>query len=135
MGISMADYVSEDQCALCSGIWVSERDAFRENLDTIPGREWVCDACLEAFFRSIQRGFRLRFAEQQARGGKRVAVADQPKPKAPHETVPVSLTTGKINAVRAAFKAGVKPTQIARQFGISQSDVRKVLVAEKKWDA
>jgi hypothetical protein len=30
-------------------------------------------------------------------------------------------------AVRAAFKAGVKPFAIARQFGISQSDVRKAL--------
>ena len=38
-----------------------------------------------------------------------------------------SLTTGKLNAVRAAFKAGVKPSAIARQFGISQSDVRKAL--------
>jgi hypothetical protein len=37
------------------------------------------------------------------------------------------LTTGKLNAVRAAFKAGVKPSAIARQFGISQSDVRKTL--------
>jgi DNA invertase Pin-like site-specific DNA recombinase len=38
-----------------------------------------------------------------------------------------SLTTGKLNAVRAAFKEGVKPSAIARQFGISQSDVRKAL--------
>jgi transposase-like protein len=37
------------------------------------------------------------------------------------------LTTGKLNAVRAAFKAGVKPSAIARRFGISQSDVRKAL--------
>jgi transposase-like protein len=29
--------------------------------------------------------------------------------------------------MRAAFKAGVKPSAIARQFGISQSDVRKAL--------
>jgi hypothetical protein len=41
-----------------------------------------------------------------------------------------SLTTGKLNAVRAAFKAGVKPSVIARQFGISQSDVRKALAIE-----
>jgi hypothetical protein len=41
-----------------------------------------------------------------------------------------TLTTGKLNAVRAAFKAGVKPSAIARQFGISQSDVRKVLATE-----
>ena len=41
-----------------------------------------------------------------------------------------SLTKGKLNAVRAAFKAGVKPPAIARQFGISQSDVRKALATE-----
>ena len=40
-----------------------------------------------------------------------------------------SLTRGQINAVRAAFKAGIKPRLIARQFGISQSDVRKVLAS------
>jgi hypothetical protein len=48
-----------------------------------------------------------------------------------------SLTKGKLNAVRAAFKAGVKPSAIARQFGISQSDVRKALATEgrdrKSW--
>lgn len=41
-----------------------------------------------------------------------------------------SLPTAKINAVRAAFKAGVKLSTIARQFGISQSHVRKALAAE-----
>jgi hypothetical protein len=41
-----------------------------------------------------------------------------------------SLSPGQINAVRAAFKAGVTPSQIARQFGISQSDVRRVLASE-----
>ena len=40
----------------------------------------------------------------------------------------VSLTKGKLNAVRAAFKAGVKPSAIARQFGISHSDVEKRLL-------
>jgi hypothetical protein len=42
----------------------------------------------------------------------------------------VSLTRGRVNAVRAAFKAGIKPSLIARQFGISQSDVRKVLASD-----
>ena len=41
-----------------------------------------------------------------------------------------SLTRGQLNAVRAAFKAGVKPAAIARQFGISQSDIRKALASE-----
>jgi hypothetical protein len=40
-----------------------------------------------------------------------------------------ALTKGQLNAVRAAFKAGVKPAAIARQFGISQADVRKALAS------
>ncbi len=39
----------------------------------------------------------------------------------------VSLTRGQLNAVRAAFKAGITPARIARQFGLSQSDVRTAL--------
>jgi len=42
------------------------------------------------------------------------------------------LTSGQLNAVRAAFKAGVKPSTIARQFRISQSEVRKVLANEAR---
>jgi predicted DNA-binding protein (UPF0251 family) len=41
----------------------------------------------------------------------------------------VALTLGQVNAVRAAFKAGVTPSRIARQFGISQSNVRKALAS------
>jgi hypothetical protein len=37
------------------------------------------------------------------------------------------LPQGKLSAVRAAFKAGVSPARIAREFGLSQSDVRKAL--------
>jgi hypothetical protein len=42
----------------------------------------------------------------------------------------VTLTIGKQNAVRAAFKAGVTPAKIAKQFGIPQSDVRRVIANE-----
>jgi predicted DNA-binding protein (UPF0251 family) len=44
----------------------------------------------------------------------------------------VALSPGKLNAVRAAFKAGVTPTRIARQFGISQSNVRKALASDHR---
>jgi hypothetical protein len=47
------------------------------------------------------------------------------------EVAAVSLTRGQVNAVRAAAKAGIKPSVIARQFGISQSDVRKVLTSSR----
>jgi hypothetical protein len=43
----------------------------------------------------------------------------------------VSLTRGQVNAVRAAFKAGITLSRIARQFGISQSNVRKALASEE----
>ena len=33
--------------------------------------------------------------------------------------------------VRAAFKAGITPSRIARQFGLSQSDVRKALAGDE----
>jgi hypothetical protein len=42
------------------------------------------------------------------------------------------LAQGKLNAVRAAFKAGVTPSRIAKQFGISQSDVRNALASHEK---
>ena len=40
------------------------------------------------------------------------------------------LTRGQVNAIRAAFKAGVKPSMIARQFRVSQSDIRRVLASQ-----
>jgi hypothetical protein len=54
----MSDVVDEDRCALCSGMWPSERPAFRANLDTIPLKEPVCDACLLAWARNF--GFSVR---------------------------------------------------------------------------
>jgi predicted transcriptional regulator len=38
----------------------------------------------------------------------------------------------KLNAVRAAFKAGVRPSRIAKQLGVSLSDVRKALAGDEK---
>jgi len=69
-------------------------------------------------------------AEQKRRGGKSPAPI-QPSQKHPLEPVG-RLTTGKLNAVRAAFGAGIKPTQIARQFGLSDADVRSALASQKK---
>ena len=43
----------------------------------------------------------------------------------------VLLTRGQVNAVRAAFKAGITPSRIARQFGISQPNVRKALASDE----
>jgi hypothetical protein len=43
------------------------------------------------------------------------------------EIAEVPLTGGQVKAIRAAFKAGITPSRIARQFGVSQSNVRRAL--------
>ena len=56
--------------------------------------------------------------------------AKAPKTRQPEDNS--RLTSGQQNVVRAAFKAGVKPSAIARQFRISQSEVRKALAKEER---
>ena len=43
----------------------------------------------------------------------------------------VPLTRGQVNAVRSAFKAGITPPRIAREFGIPLSDVRQALARDE----
>ena len=50
------------------------------------------------------------------------------KPSAEEGTLPLAF--GKLNAIRAAFKAGVKPSAISKQFGVSQADVHRALKNE-----
>jgi DNA invertase Pin-like site-specific DNA recombinase len=64
---------------------------------------------------------------EQRRRGRNLPASEETSRKRKVEVITVPLTQGKLNAVRAAFKAGVTPSRIARQFGISQSDVRKAL--------
>jgi hypothetical protein len=54
-----------------------------------------------------------------------------PTPQRPARTAAIPLTRGQVNAVRAAFEAGVTPPRIARQFGLSQSQVRKALSSDE----
>jgi DNA-binding transcriptional ArsR family regulator len=61
---------------------------------------------------------------EQNRRGKKLPV---PEPKHRVEGVPSSSSRGQIDAVRAAFKADITPSRIARRFGLSQSNVRKAL--------
>jgi hypothetical protein len=54
---------------------------------------------------------------------KQAPSTSRPTHQRPTRTAAIPLTRGQVNAVRAAFKAGVTPARIARQFGLSQSDV------------
>jgi hypothetical protein len=60
---------------------------------------------------------------KQRRRGRKAAESVGPPDKPQIEAVAVHLTPGKLNAVRAAFEAGIKPSQ-ARQFGLSRADVQ-----------
>jgi hypothetical protein len=67
---------------------------------------------------------------EQKRRGRKLSMSDESPRRGRVESVAVPLTQGKVNAVRAAFKAGITPSRIARQFGISRSDVRKALAGD-----
>jgi hypothetical protein len=66
---------------------------------------------------------------ERQRRGKEVPASNEASRKQRVREAPPGLTLGKLNAVRAAFKAGVTPSRIARQFGISHADVRKALAS------
>jgi hypothetical protein len=70
--------------------------------------------------------------EQQLRGKTLPKSVEPTRKQRTKEVNAPPLAQGKLNAVRAAFKAGVTPSRIAREFGISQSDVRKTLAGDKK---
>jgi hypothetical protein len=65
--------------------------------------------------------------EKIAQRAKRTKSPGRPTHQRQIRPAAASLTRGQVNAVRAAFKAGVTPSRIVRQFGLSQSDVRKAL--------
>ncbi len=62
---------------------------------------------------------------------KRLPPTDKISQRRRVDVAEVSLTRGQMNAVRAAFRAGITPARIARQFGISQSNVRKALASDE----
>ena len=40
--------------------------------------------------------------------------------------ITASMPTSKVNAIRAALEAGVKPGAVARQFGVSIAQIKKL---------
>jgi len=66
--------------------------------------------------------------ERSRREGR--SVSEERPSEARDKPFPNFLPQGKLNAVRAAFKAGVTPARIAREFGISKADVRSALTGD-----
>jgi predicted DNA-binding protein (UPF0251 family) len=75
----------------------------------------------------LERWVEVAVAERVRRFGKPSVRHAPSANKRRRPPPPVSLTPSKVNAVRAAFKAGVKTSEIARQFGLSKADVQGVL--------
>jgi hypothetical protein len=88
------------------------------------------DLLITASVQEAKRRGRLPPSAQPNPTNEPAAKQSSSRHKGQTEVANVSLTRGQVNAVRAATKAGIKPSQIARQFGISQSDVRKVLASD-----
>jgi hypothetical protein len=84
---------------------------------------------LAAIRRELQRRGRTGIGAGERASEPSIAREEPSEPRQPDEPN-VALTRNQMNAVRATFKAGITPSRIAKQFGISQSDVRKVLASE-----
>jgi DNA invertase Pin-like site-specific DNA recombinase len=69
-------------------------------------------------------------AAERLRRGMKSPVLEKTPSQRTVDASAFSLNLGKLNAVRAAFNAGVTPSKIAKEFGISQSAVRKVISSE-----
>ena len=72
--------------------------------------------------------------KERERRGVLVAAAQPPSVEAPELAVSGTsrvegLTQSQINLIRASIKAGVKPSVLSRQFGISQAQIRAALKA------
>jgi hypothetical protein len=80
----------------------------------------------------LERLLAAVIGELTQRGKKLPKSAESSRKQRTKVVAPPPLAQGKLNAVRAAFKAGVTPSRIAREFGISHADVRKALASDGK---
>ena len=68
--------------------------------------------------------------DELERRGNKASTQQTIEQKRPTKQGAPPLAFGKLNAIRAAFKAGVKPSAIAKQFGVLQADVHRALKNE-----
>jgi hypothetical protein len=85
-----------------------------------PSSRHVLPKNLDAAIRQLddQELDRLVAAALEERTRRKPFVPEESQSKRRADAVAVSLPQGKLNAVRAAFKAGVTPARIAREFGL-----------------
>ena len=95
------------------------------------------DGQLDVLLRAVNKEARRRgrFPSElrgDAKPPERTQTRKAASPRAKKTSGPtIDVPAGQANLIQAAFKAGVKPAAIAREFRISQSVVRRVLAAKK----
>ena len=112
----------------------SSASASREDNTPRPSR-YVLPQNLDAALRQLSDADidKLATAVLEERTRRKGPLApDNSHRKQPDETNSPALPQGKLNAVRAAFKAGIIPNRIAREFGLSRSDVKSALNGRTK---
>jgi hypothetical protein len=116
-----------------SSAHVSSSVAVRRENPGVPTSRHVLPKNLNAAIRSLddQELKRLLLAALEERARRKLPVVQKGERKRA-EPAANALPKGKLNAIHAAFKAGVAPSQIARQFGISRSDVQTALAGYAK---
>jgi hypothetical protein len=110
-------------------------DPVRTEADTATTSRYVLPQDLDAAIRhlddqELDRLVLAALAERSRR--KKPPVPDETQRKRRAEADAAPLPQGKLNAVRAAFKAGVTPNRIAREFGLSRSDVQRALAGQAR---
>ena len=68
----------------------------------------------------------LERAIEELTGGLEQLKPHRSKQRARRKQTAAPMHSGKRNAIRAALSAGVKPTQVAKHFGLSLADVNKL---------
>lgn len=90
--------------------------------------KWLSDAELGDLAGAIA-------GEQADRAGRTSSSVSAPSPPNAREKSSAppdrAVTTSQLNAIRASLRAGVKPTLISRQFGVSQATIRDVIAKDR----
>ena len=99
--------------------------------DEAPPQRRVAKGSLAILNEQDFERLRAAMAKEAARRGRKIRPNLVPAEEERPRPTPDGVTAARANLVRAAFKAGVKPLAIARQFGLTQATVRELLKSLK----
>ena len=87
----------------------------------------LCNSVRHLSDRDLELLLRACATESKHRTSTMTESSAKSAPRQSETAGPVALTRAQVGAVQAAFRAGVKPAVIARQFRLSQAQIREAL--------